>query len=736
MRNILLTRRRQPVLRNSKSGVEGYVGLRKKLLAALICCVGTLSVQGSWFNSAGNGFQSMRASLQGLQRTNPKVATGLIVGASTLAGYAIRLLADKCVHYCTHKTPARPAISVEARVSWNEESKQRFARLQSVVVEVPAKQRLDVASLMQESIKLKEDEEKKGEDDDNGVSVDLFTHYSFKELIEEQIERDKPYIIARVVTHDAQGNPYPHYYDAHSFNMKIFKQYPIEYSPQYLGQDKTDLPYERNVRDHYVYDPSSVAKTREQRRIVNMGNSFALEFDFIDYFIIDAAHPNCFKHLVSFKDLLQGSQAKKYQDQFMHNSDNGVVLCHTLSHDDAVMSAAVTPDGKSVITGSADKTVKIWDFESGQLQESLQFNAPITRVKITPDGTHLVVASGNELHIWKFPSLELEYTMQHNDLVRDVVVSNTYCVTAPREKRVGKYNFDTKLGIMLFDLDDESGVCSIALGGDGHDALIFSGMSNKKLCIYEPNNQIRAFDPFVNDAVHIIKNLSAGLIVVCAGGEIKVLRVGLEQLTIESVIDHNRPVYAVDVCADGKHIITASGTTAQMYNVEKETEEQKAQREAGQNVQRQEAIDRLREILVQNGQERMQELVDRIAQQALANGPELIAQQEAELLQNAFAEGAALEQRLLWQFQNAQLQQRLKYTVSHKDTIYCVKVTPDQKYFITGSKDKTAKVWDLQYGQLKYVLPHDDEIIDIVVSDDSKYIVTCSADKSAKIWKL
>jgi len=36
MKNILSTRRRQPVLRNSKNGVEGYVGLRKKLLEALL----------------------------------------------------------------------------------------------------------------------------------------------------------------------------------------------------------------------------------------------------------------------------------------------------------------------------------------------------------------------------------------------------------------------------------------------------------------------------------------------------------------------------------------------------------------------------------------------------------------------------------------------------------------------------------------------------------------------------
>ena len=43
-----------------------------------------------------------------------------------------------------------------------------------------------------------------------------------------------------------------------------------------------------------------------------------------------------------------------------------------MGHTDSVMSVALTPDGRKGISGSSDKTVRVWDLESGECLKVLE----------------------------------------------------------------------------------------------------------------------------------------------------------------------------------------------------------------------------------------------------------------------------------------------------------------------------------------------------------------------------
>ncbi len=73
----------------------------------------------------------------------------------------------------------------------------------------------------------------------------------------------------------------------------------------------------------------------------------------------------------------------------------------------------------------------------------------------------------------------------------------------------------------------------------------------------------------------------------------------------------------------------------------------------------------------------------------------------------------------------------------HKDGVNAVIFTPDNKYIITGSSDKTIKVWDIKTGKEKKTLTgHGDYITSLSITRDGKYLASSSWDGTVLIWSL
>lgn len=71
---------------------------------------------------------------------------------------------------------------------------------------------------------------------------------------------------------------------------------------------------------------------------------------------------------------------------------------------------------------------------------------------------------------------------------------------------------------------------------------------------------------------------------------------------------------------------------------------------------------------------------------------------------------------------------------SHGDTIYRMTFSPDGEMLATGSRDFTAKLWDVADERLKSTLKHDGKVITLAFSRDSRILATGSEDRTAKLW--
>jgi WD40 repeat protein len=73
----------------------------------------------------------------------------------------------------------------------------------------------------------------------------------------------------------------------------------------------------------------------------------------------------------------------------------------------------------------------------------------------------------------------------------------------------------------------------------------------------------------------------------------------------------------------------------------------------------------------------------------------------------------------------------------HELAVTAVAVSPDSNYVATASRDKSAKVWNLNSGrEVRSFLGHQASVIALDFSNDGKYLITGSNDHTVKIWEI
>ena len=73
----------------------------------------------------------------------------------------------------------------------------------------------------------------------------------------------------------------------------------------------------------------------------------------------------------------------------------------------------------------------------------------------------------------------------------------------------------------------------------------------------------------------------------------------------------------------------------------------------------------------------------------------------------------------------------------HEEDVKTLAILPDGNSFISGSKDCTLRLWDLSSGEcLKIFDDHSDDVNAVVVTPDGKSVVSGSSDCSLRLWDL
>lgn len=168
------------------------------------------------------------------------------------------------------------------------------------------------------------------------------------------------------------------------------------------------------------------------------------------------------------------------------------VIATMEGHSEAVYSVAFTPDGKYVVSGSGDHTVKVWDSATGK--EIKSFGGPaghqnlVMSVSLCADGS--LIASGgtdNTVKVWDFPSSTPLRTLAKSEGASVLAVSPDGAKLAGGDKDGGVKIWNSVDGKELFHLQGHSGaVTGLAFSGNGQ--LLISCGKDKTLRFWNPAN--------------------------------------------------------------------------------------------------------------------------------------------------------------------------------------------------------------------------------------------------------
>ena len=151
-------------------------------------------------------------------------------------------------------------------------------------------------------------------------------------------------------------------------------------------------------------------------------------------------------------------------------------LLYTLTgHSGEVNAVAISPNGETLVSGSEDSTIKLWDLRTGELKTTLTAHSnAVKSVAISSDNRTLVSSSADStINLWHLHTSELLHTLTgHSNWVRSTAISSDGQILASgsQDKTIKLWHLHT--GKLYYHLTGHWGeVNSVAISPDGQTLI-------------------------------------------------------------------------------------------------------------------------------------------------------------------------------------------------------------------------------------------------------------------------
>ncbi len=385
-------------------------------------------------------------------------------------------------------------------------------------------------------------------------------------------------------------------------------------------------------------------------------------------------------------------------------------------HTSDIQCVAITPDGKNIISGSTDNTVKVWDFQSGQLIRTIEgFSGDVNQIAVTSNGKQIITSSNaGIIKLWNLANGQLVWKAKghHTRVLWIKLISD------------GKQliSADTKGFIKIWDIDKmkpelaqpklHQHIDRLSISADGKTILsssVLDGLNkwnrgvgkslpmpkSKIVSRYQQHDiafryrhvwtpqKGKMFVLLTSDGKQYFSNSQSDI-------ELRNVSTGEHLRLYEG---HKGIVRAAVLTHDGKKMISgADDNKVIMWDVA-----------TGIIIKRfKHHVGPIQALLIS------------------PNGKQVLIASNKKIKIRDIASG--------------QLKRVIR---GHSEKITCLAITPDGKRVISGSLDSTVRVTDIKSGRtLRKFKKHTNTISGIAITTDGKWIISSSYDKTVNIWDV
>ncbi len=438
----------------------------------------------------------------------------------------------------------------------------------------------------------------------------------------------------------------------------------------------------------------------------------------------------------------------RYEKLFGGISIRRLELIRTVEgHGESVNFVFLSADGKYAISETSgmdqdDNTPKLWDVSTGQCLRTFDWAYSSERfISLSADGRYAISASDSEvsLGLWEMSTGHLLRTFEgDSSLVQSVSLSadGKYALSGSADKTLKLWEVSTGRCLRTF-VGHSGDAYSVCLSTDGKYALSGSGDNTLKLWEVSTGLCLRTFVGHIGWVVSV--SLSADGKYALSRSEDNTLKLwevstGRCLRTIEGWW-YRDYACSVILSADGRYAILGGGDKKLMlweininshsYNSELKVSDFKAFDEI-KGVQ-----DELKYAIEEAGR-------------LMNNGNNTKA---FTTLYNAWEKDDFRDRtELLTVYQKLYQLSSIKsfsfaYKINsfegHSRTVNSVSLSADGRYALSGSMDKTLKLWDVSTGLcLRTFEGHSGDVNSVCLSTNGKYALSGSADKTLKLWDV